>query len=119
MTTRRERQKADLLAHYAQREPKAFYQIDGFAHGDDAGDEIWTTLTYELMTGIPSVRILVTAGTSEADVLRILRKMRKLVKSRGFGWFRHELTRKETWLDQTVCPTCGAPLADEQPDNPF
>jgi len=124
MTTRRERQKTDLLEHYAQREPKAFYQIDGFAQdgtvsADADGDVVTISPTYELMTDTQTLEILITAGASKADVLRLLRKIRKLVKRYGFGSVRRELESQDAWLAQRVCLTCGAPLADEQPDIPF
>ncbi len=80
-----ETQKQELLAHYAAREPKEFYQFDGFNyptgmmgyrgdHEDADGDELYCGRTYELMHGA-TVRILITPNTSKEDAVRLLKKL--------------------------------------------
>lgn len=86
-------QKQDLLDHYATREPKEFYQFDGFNYitgvmgyrddyEDDDGDELYCGGTYELMHGA-TVRILITAGTSKEDAVRLLKKLTAWVAKDG------------------------------------
>lgn len=82
--------KKELLNHYATREPKEFYQFDGFDEPtgvvddapDDDGDELWCRRTYELMCSA-TVRILIPVGTSKKDAVRILRKLTAWVEMDG------------------------------------
>ncbi len=87
--------KGELLEHYAGKPVTAFYQYDGFViagRSDDImrpdrdGDCLMGSATYELMSGGPAVRILVTQGTSRKDAVRLLKKLRRWIKQGGFGW---------------------------------
>lgn len=77
-----ERTKVDLLRHYATKEPRHFYQIDGFYPStgalddlqDPDGDELIGQHTFELMNGASAVRVLATPGADPGVVARILRK---------------------------------------------
>lgn len=130
MIRRRDTHKQELLAHYATRDPQGFYQLDGF-HDDNPsrtdvithdadGDAVIAGVTYELMTGVYAVRVLVTAGTSEADALRLLKKARRAIKKGGLDWGRQGLAAREQALDAEHCPCCGAeqcpsgPVVDEE-----
>lgn len=83
--------RGDLLEHYAYKTPRAFVQYDGFAHTEEEitmrpdkdGDSLHSGLTYELMTGIPDVRVLITPRTPPGDVMRLLKKIRKWIKQDG------------------------------------
>ena len=99
MTTKDDRYyecKGKLLEHYAHRDPTAFFQFDGWALGPDGGDSVMrpdadgdcltSSQTYELMTGGPSVRVLVTRGTSRPDAVRLLKKLRRWVKQSDLVW---------------------------------
>jgi hypothetical protein len=79
---------AEKIAHYAQRRPKHFLQIDGiFAAGrydeqtpiDIEGDFIEASKTVELMNG-SDVRVLIPDGTNPKVAIRHLKKMAKLLK---------------------------------------
>ena len=79
----------DKLAHYANREPKNFLQMDGFympeggdsdMHPDKDGDVLEASSTVELMLG-SSVRVLIPYDT---DLKAALRQMKKLTK-----WLKH------------------------------
>ena len=115
MTTRRATLKGDLLAHYATKEPTAFYQYDVFTHcegdsemgPDEDGDSCMSCATYELMSGGPAVRVLVTAGTPGGDVVRALKKVRRWVKRDGFAIQGEDLARRDARLAAEVCPRCG------------
>jgi hypothetical protein len=73
--------KEELLAHYAEKDPKQFFQIDGVADMppgdivsvDDDGDAITGGLTHELM-GCGHVRVLIPIEAKKADAIRLLRK---------------------------------------------
>lgn len=75
-------EKAELLRHYATKEPRHFYQIDGFYPStgalddlqDPDGDELIGQHTFELMNGASAVRVLATPGADPGVVARILRK---------------------------------------------
>ncbi len=130
MIRRRDTHKQELLDHYATRDPQAFYQFDGFhtegssrddvVQEDSDGDGVTAGVTYELMTGVYAVRVLVTAGTPEADALRLLKKIRRTIKQNGFDWHRETLAGQEQRLNAEHCPHCGAeqcpsgPVADEE-----
>lgn len=83
--------KAELLAHYARTQPENFYQIDGFVgcEGDEimCPDEQGYALngrqTTELMSGLPTVRILITGGASQADVVALLERALSWAKQDG------------------------------------
>jgi hypothetical protein len=107
MTTARDDLKAELLANYAEKEPCLFYQFDGFlepatddvVRADRDGDALATGVTYDLMSGIYAVRVLVTAGTSEADALRLLQKARLKIRRSGFEWHKLQGARRDRELD--------------------
>jgi hypothetical protein len=82
--------KVDLLAHYADREPCEFVQIDCWRYGkegvvrgvgitdtlgatDDDGDCLNGGVVTELMSG-SDVRILIPPRISSADAIALLRK---------------------------------------------
>ncbi len=97
--------KSQRLAHYLEREPVLFHQIDGFNPPscpvpdtyDDDGDELFCGHTYELMSGGPAVRVLITDGTDREVAVRLLRKM-------------------VDWLEREPDLVYGAP---DDPDVPF
>lgn len=73
----------DLLKHYANRDPRRFIQFDCFCNvepgdpiivPDNDGDSEFILETYELMSGEPTVRILILPGTTKKDAIRVLRK---------------------------------------------
>jgi hypothetical protein len=79
----------EKLAHYAQRKPSHFLQLDGFylpnggddfMQPDEDGDCLHGSGTVELMTGTPSVRVLVTFGTDRHVAVRQLKKLAKWLK---------------------------------------
>jgi hypothetical protein len=81
---------AEKIAHYAQREPKHFLQIDGiFAAGrydeqtpiDLEGDFLDACRTVELMHG-SNVRVLIPQGTHPKVAIRQLKKMAKLLQTK-------------------------------------
>jgi hypothetical protein len=80
--------KAELLSHYARKEPRAFRQFDGFLncwgddllHADDDGDALTGGATWELMNTDVGVRVLIPAGTTSADARRLLRKIIDLIE---------------------------------------
>ena len=117
MTTRRDVLKAELLEKYAGKEPSTFLQYDGFAdvepdsmmRPDNDGDDIFLGTTQELMTGLPSVRILITAGTSRKTALRLLKKLRRWLKDGGnFSDWMQKAEAEQVHLDSEVCPRCGS-----------
>ena len=100
--------KGQLLAHYAEKEPKTFWQYDGFVgqsaddyvmKADGDGDSIMWGVTQELMTGMYGVRVLVTAGTSQADAVRVLGKIREIIGHNGFAWQERGQAELTTELD--------------------
>ena len=50
---------------------------------DRDGDCMFAGNTQELMTGLTNVRVLITPETSQGDVLRALKKVRKWIKQDG------------------------------------
>ena len=81
--------KDELLKHYSNREPHLFYQMDGFfepdggddvMHPDDDGDCLCSSETCELMTGITSVRVLITPATDKKTAIRQLEKIIDWIK---------------------------------------
>lgn len=76
--------KGKRLARYCTREPVLFIQRDGrvLKDGEDAirnpdedGDCLMGTTTYELMSGDPSVRVLISRKTRATDAVRLLKKI--------------------------------------------
>jgi hypothetical protein len=82
---------AELLSHYAKKEPRAFRQFDGFLdcwgddvmHADDDGDALMGRATWELMNTEVGIRVLVPIGTTSADALRLLRKIINWIERGG------------------------------------
>jgi hypothetical protein len=86
--------KAKLLEHYGQREPKLFYQYDGFImdpnshdcvmHPDEDGDCIMGPMTWELMAGA-DVRVLIPARDKPTPqrAAQILRKIAMCIERDG------------------------------------
>ena len=82
--------KSQLLNHYARRSPTLFHQFDAFTGvepgdpivvPDDDGDSLFgEIMTQELMSGGPSVRVLITAGTDKAAAIRALQKLTDFVE---------------------------------------
>jgi hypothetical protein len=83
----------EMLAHYAEREPCAFLQYDGFDAPtgmfddnwgpDVGGHEVIVGITYELMSGMATVRVLIPPE-SDADVAAaLLRKIADRVERHG------------------------------------
>jgi hypothetical protein len=115
METKRDNLKEELLKKYSGKDPHPFYQFDGFDEGefnydvltgDDAGDSINNTVTYELMSGIADVRVLINPKTQYHDVIRLLEKILEWIKEDGLGSVAKELKRQNAWLDQPICPRC-------------
>ena len=77
--------KAELLAHYAQKSPSTFCQIDAFEwlpwdeFADKDGDAMFRTFTDELMDGA-AVRVLIPEGFSAQAAARLLRKIARRIK---------------------------------------
>jgi len=87
-----EEQKKTLLDHYAGRDPHAFWQFDCFCKcdgydyiivPDEDCDSLFRGLTYELMTGNVSVRVLIVPGTAAEDAIRALGKIASWIKKLG------------------------------------
>ena len=89
--------KEGILAHYSTRTPQKFLQFDGFMliadkldddlmRPDADGDTVYGQIeTWELMTGLPRVRVLIKPGTHRTDVLRLLRKISDWIERDGIG----------------------------------
>jgi len=86
----KQRLKKQLLKEAESKNPKFFHQIDGFTgcHPDDCympgdknGDAFTSGSSWELKNSTNEVRLLVHEDSKPADVLRLLKKIRKLVKS--------------------------------------
>ena len=116
MGTRRDELKAKLLEKYAGKEPSTFLQYDGFAdvepddvmRPDSDGDDMSLTTQQELMSGIPAVRILITAGTSQKTARRLLKKLRRWLKDdNDFSSWMQKAEVDDVHLDSEVCPRCG------------
>ena len=85
-----EKSKQGILEHYKRKEPSLFIQYDGFyepedptALPDDDGHAIFSRLTYELMSGGPAVRVLITPETSEETIIKLLDKIKESIKKYG------------------------------------
>ncbi len=76
--------KDELLKHYARREPKEFWQFDGWLNA--AGDEflfpnpetglgLTVQITWELMSGIPEIRVLMPKTTTDQQAVALLREV--------------------------------------------
>jgi len=80
----------DLLRKYFHAGFRPYNQIDLFAgaasdsvvHPDKDGDAMFGGRTWELMHSAPTIRLLIPPDAHLADVLRGLRKVRKLIKRR-------------------------------------
>ena len=78
----------EMLEKCAKKSPHPFTQVDGFAgvgrddvmHPDAEDDSVMVTLTWEPMTSCPTVRLLIPADADVADVLRLLKKARSVIK---------------------------------------
>lgn len=89
--------KAELLEHYATKEPKQFYQADGFYTPemlevkprsraipvDSDGDSIILQATTELMTATWDVRVMIPESTSKETAIRMLEKIKKNIERDG------------------------------------
>ncbi len=108
-----------LLRHYSQRQPKKFTQIDGFSgdtEGDEDGHTIYSSETYELMSGAYAVRVLVTDGTHKQNVLTILDKIRAQIANKGIPFFG-ERVKLAIKLNNAICnDPCAMCLARTDPD---
>ena len=77
--------KGECFAHYAEREPTGFFQLDGFLDSDDFmgrdedGDALSAGGTTELMSGVADVRVLVRTD-DHAQAVRLLEKL--------LAWFK-------------------------------
>ena len=83
--------KANLLFIATQSSPHFFHQVEGFVglreddqDGDDDNDYLESSNTWELSYQSPpsTVRVLIHEGTDTKDILRLLKKIRRLIKSR-------------------------------------
>ncbi|CAN5459994.1 hypothetical protein BH20ACI3_BH20ACI3_41880 [soil metagenome] len=80
----------ELLARYARREPVAFVQIDGFSGvpledvmtPDQEGDAVMLGETFELMSGVYAVRVLVTYFVAIRLLSRFIRQSRRTASRR-------------------------------------
>ena len=78
--------KAELLAHYAQKFPNTFCQIDAFEWtpgehlADEDGDAMFKGFTDELMNGA-AVRVLIPEGFSAQAAARLLRKITRWIET--------------------------------------
>ncbi len=67
--------KGEMIAHYCEREVREFIQLDHF------GDDIYSSITHDLMHGSP-VRVMIPPSTTRKEALRMLKEIRKVVKTR-------------------------------------
>jgi hypothetical protein len=96
---KKKRTKGELLEHYAEREPTAFYQFDGWhlgvGHGDDVmhpdeeGDCLASGTTYELMHGA-DVRVLVKRGMAPEIAAQLLEKLTSWIRRDGFEFHEEQ-----------------------------
>ena len=70
--------KEERSRHYSELRPVLFTQMDG---GEFPEEWVSSCATFELMTGLPDVRVLITEGTEHEVALRLLRKLRKWLKA--------------------------------------
>lgn len=86
----KEQIKADKLKHYENRDPNLFVQVDAFV---DCGPDpvvnpgnkdigVMGGTTWELMTGVSEVRVLVRGDVSERDAYRGLKKIMDAVEKK-------------------------------------
>ena len=109
-------QRRELLEHYARKDPTAFFQIDVFVDQDPEddlmlpdsdGDALSGGARCELMTGNYAVRVLITAGATQKQVLRGLKKARAWVK-RDYAHMDAEASRVMEYASRAIdCPRCG------------
>jgi hypothetical protein len=69
--------KAELLEHYARKEPKHFYQFDGWEKSEDpfTGGGLTMGETWELMSGVPGIRVLLPDHTTQTEAVTMLRQI--------------------------------------------
>jgi len=107
-----------LLQHYARRQPKRFTQIDGFTavkddyvmKGDPEGHALTGGETFELMTGVYAVRLLITEGADKHEVLILLDKIRRWIARDGVSLAttpRLAIKLNNT-LTNDPCALCGS-----------
>ena len=121
MVTFRDELKAELLEKYAGKDANTFIQFDGFTddvvnmmEGKDAdGDDLWLSTTSGLMTGAPSVRVLVSVGTSRKVALRLLKKIRAWLKDgANFDKRMQRAEADDHKLDGERCLRCGCNMQE-------
>ncbi|HZS10388.1 MAG TPA: hypothetical protein VFD58_36500 [Blastocatellia bacterium] len=74
--------KDELLRHYAKSEPRRFSQYDGFTvdapdilHPDNDGHSVTGGVTWELMGSPFVVRVLVSEGVRDQEIITLLGKI--------------------------------------------
>jgi hypothetical protein len=88
--------KAELLAHYADKDPRVFHQFDGWCSGDDVvgcdedGHGLTAQTTWELMGG-GNVRVLIPVNTTPTLAVTLLRKIA--------GWIERDAEKIIGWID--------------------
>lgn len=113
--------KQRLLKHYAEREPKTFYQLDGFTKveedyvfsPDDDGDSVLTSVTEELMTGNSVLRVLITEGATKEEAVRLLKKILGILLRASFVWHDGELRKQYNYY-----PELSADFWSDEPQLP-
>jgi len=81
-------QKKSILQKYLQREPKRFHQVDAFfcehwdyvIRPDDKGVGVMAGETFELMSGVADVRVLIVPGSPKEKVIHALRSMAEWIE---------------------------------------
>jgi hypothetical protein len=100
--------KGDLLEHYADGRVVTFGQFDGFLniekhdaimHPDADGDSLFAGCTNELRHCANDVRVFVLEGTSQADTLRLPKKMRRWIKRMDAACFAELCGKQEVDCD--------------------
>jgi hypothetical protein len=99
--------KAKLLAHYTDKDPRAFHQFDGWRHGDavvgcdENGHGATAGKTWELMQG-SNVRVLIPLDTPAADAVILLRKITSWIECGALREIEEmSLDDREMSLDDT------------------
>lgn len=102
--------KEGLLKHYATKEPKQFYQVDGFympegedsfMHPDTDGDCIMSGERTELMTATWDVRVLIPESTSKETAIRMLEKIKEWIERTGvLAEHRAEMSKMYNYVDR-------------------
>jgi hypothetical protein len=95
--------KKELLDHYSKRTPHAFVQIDGFVcdgwddviKPDKNGHGVMAGSTFELMSGVADVRVLIVPGTKQADIIGLLDRISDWVKRGVMNDFPEEIRKEE------------------------